>query len=131
MDRQTLAFRVEHRYGHETRAGRAKLVETLCRTFRNRSIYLKMRSNESKIWRHDKEFRKILVASYNFILVCIPVGQAVGLRALDDAAIEVDETRAAIGADHFVSSFEDVLQYCQTVTVSGPTPDNYRPMKVL
>jgi predicted PurR-regulated permease PerM len=54
----------------------------------------------------------------------------VGLWALDDAAIKVEETRAAIGADYFVSSFEEILKCCQTVAASSPAPDNCQRIKI-
>ncbi len=37
----------------------------------------------------------------------------VGLWSTDDPAIRADATRAALGADLFTSSFEEVLRYCQ------------------
>jgi predicted PurR-regulated permease PerM len=43
----------------------------------------------------------------------------VGLWAVDDATINVEETRASIGADYFASSFEQVLKFCQTVIESS------------
>lgn len=47
----------------------------------------------------------------------------VGLWPVEDAALHDQATRAMIGADHYVSSFEDVLTTCATLAQNEPAPE--------